>query len=76
MSERKLNRLREAMDGRYAKWLETREPEICRALEAEIADGAEQGEIEKFAKEIGGTDQWFATKLLGASRHIQRRQRA
>lgn len=75
MSKRNLTRLREAWDRRYAKGLEAKERDIADALEYEIGDGATPEEIEEFAKNASGDQQWFADRVIGAARHIERRQK-
>jgi predicted outer membrane protein len=75
MSKRKLTRLQAAFDKRYAKWLESKEPDINAALEGEIEDGATPDEIEEFANNNSGDQKWFADRVIGAARHIERRQR-
>jgi hypothetical protein len=72
MAERKFNRLQSAFDKRHADWLERVEPDIDGALRDELADGATPDEVEQFAKRIGGENQWFAGRVIGAARHIQR----
>lgn len=71
MTKRNFNRLRSAMNQRYANWLEHKEPEIARALEAEIADGATAAEVEEFAASMSGDQDWFAKRLVGAAQHLE-----
>lgn len=72
MTKRNFNRLRSAINRRYSNWLEHKEPEIARALEAEIADGASAAEVEEFARELSGDQDWFAKRLVGAAQHLEK----
>lgn len=74
MSKRTFNRLRAAIDRRNAHWLENVEPDIDAALREELRDGASPEEIEVFANDIAGEQEWFAKKLKGAARHIKSEQ--